>query len=96
MEGNLRQEPGSHDATELVGGMCHGRFLQILGVDCGGNFAPVCKLQSIRMMLAIAAELDYEVHMLDLQTAYSTPTSKKTGSSRWRPVTRPTTKQEFL
>ena len=24
MEGNLRQEPGSHDATELVGGICHG------------------------------------------------------------------------
>ena len=43
---------------------------QIPGVDCGGTFAPVCRLQSIRMMLAIAVELDYEVHMLDVQTAF--------------------------
>ena len=28
-------------------------FLQIPCVDCGGTFAPVCRLQSIRMMLAI-------------------------------------------
>ena len=45
-------------------------FLQMPGVDCGGTFAPVCRLQSIRMMLAIAVELDYEVHMLDVQTAF--------------------------
>ena len=48
-------------------------FSQIPGVDCGGTFAPVCRLQSIRMMLAIAVELDYEVHMLDVQTAYLNP-----------------------
>ena len=28
-------------------------FSQIPCVDCGGTFAPVCRLQSIRMMLAI-------------------------------------------
>ena len=32
--------------------------------------APVCRLQSIRMMLAIADKLDYEVLMLDVQTAF--------------------------
>ena len=42
-------------------------LLRILGVDCGGTFAPVCKLHSIRMMLAITAGLDYEVGMLDVQ-----------------------------
>ena len=31
---------------------------------------PVCRLQSIRMMLVIAAELDYEVLMLDVQMAF--------------------------
>ena len=41
------------------------RWAQVPGIDCGGTFAPVYKLQSIRMMLAIAAELDYEVLMLD-------------------------------
>ena len=45
-------------------------FLQIRDVDCIDTFAPVCRLQSIRMMLAITAELDYEVHMLDVQTAF--------------------------
>ena len=45
-------------------------FSQIPCVDCGGTFAPVCRLQSIRMILEIAVELDYEVHMLDVQTAF--------------------------
>ena len=40
-------------------------FSKIPGVECGGTFAPVCRLQSIRMMLAITVELDYKVHMLD-------------------------------
>ena len=31
------------------------------GVDCSGTFALVCRLQSIRMVLAIAAEMNYEV-----------------------------------
>ena len=38
------------------------KWLQVPGIDCGGTFAPVCRHQSIRMVLAIAAELDYEVH----------------------------------
>ena len=46
------------------------RFLQIPGVDCGGTFAPVYRLQSIRIVLAIATELDYNMHMLGVQTAF--------------------------
>ena len=45
-------------------------FSQIPGVDRGGTFAPVFRLQSIRMMLAIAVELDYDMHMLDVLTAF--------------------------
>ena len=30
---------------------------QVPGVDCGGTFTPVCRLQSIRLVLTIAAEL---------------------------------------
>ena len=40
-------------------------WAQVPGIDCSGTFAPVCRLQSIRMMLVIAAERDYEVFMLD-------------------------------
>ena len=43
---------------------------QVHGRDCGGTYAPVCRLQSIRMVLAIAAELNLEVRQLDVKTAF--------------------------
>ena len=43
---------------------------QVPGVDCGGMFAPVCRLQSIRMVLAIAAEFDFECWKVDCNTAF--------------------------
>ena len=43
---------------------------QVHGRDCGGTYAPVCRLQSIRMVLAIAAELNLEVRRLDVKTAF--------------------------
>ena len=43
---------------------------QVYGRDCGGTYAPVCRLQSIRMVLAIAAELNLEVGQLDVKTAF--------------------------
>ena len=43
---------------------------QVPGVDCGGTFAPVCRLQSIRMVLAIAAEFGFECWQLDYNTAF--------------------------
>ena len=43
---------------------------QVLGIDCDGTSAPVCRLQSIRTVLAIAAELDYKVYMLDVQKVF--------------------------
>ena len=43
---------------------------QVPGRDCGGTFAPVCRLQSIRMVLVIAAEMNWEVVQLDVKTAF--------------------------
>ena len=43
---------------------------QVPGVDYGGTFAPVCRLQSIRMVLAIAAEFDFECWQLDYNTVF--------------------------
>ena len=45
-------------------------WAQVPGIDCGSTFAPVCRLQSIRVILAIVAEPHYEVLMLDVQTAF--------------------------
>ena len=42
----------------------------IAGIDCGSTFAPVCRLQSIRMVLAIAAERNLECWRLDYNTMY--------------------------
>ena len=43
---------------------------QVPGQDCGSTFAPVCRLQSVRMVLAIAAEMYWEVCQLDVKTAF--------------------------
>ncbi|CAN0562946.1 unnamed protein product, partial [Laminaria digitata] len=43
---------------------------QLPGIDCGSTFAPVCRLQSIRMVLAIAAEYNLECWQLDYNTAF--------------------------
>ena len=45
-------------------------WAQVPGIDYGGTFAPVCRLQIICMTLTIAAELDYKVLMLDVQTVF--------------------------
>ena len=42
---------------------------QVPGRDCGGTYTPVCRLQSNRMVLVIAAELNLEVSQLDVKSA---------------------------
>ena len=43
---------------------------QIHGRDSYGTYVPVCRLQSIRMVLAIAAEKNWEVFQVDVNTAF--------------------------
>ena len=43
---------------------------EVPGVDCGGTCAPVCRLQSIRMVLVIAAKFNFECWQLDYNTAF--------------------------
>lgn len=43
---------------------------QVPGINYGGTFAPVCRLQSTRMMLAVASEMDREIWQLDVQTGF--------------------------
>jgi len=45
-------------------------FHQIYGLDYLETFAPVAKLSSIRLILAIAAMMDWEIHQADVDTAY--------------------------
>ena len=43
---------------------------QVSGRDCGGTFSPVCRIQSIGMVLATAAEKGWTVWQLDVQSAF--------------------------
>jgi transposase InsO family protein len=45
-------------------------FSQKAGLDYKETFAPVAKFASIRTLLALAAHQDYEVHQMDVKTAF--------------------------
>jgi hypothetical protein len=45
-------------------------FSQRPGIDYLETFAPVAKIESIRLLLAIAATLDWEVHIIDVDSAF--------------------------
>ena len=59
------KEDNTHKARLVAKGWNQGP-----GRDCDGTFAPVCRLQSIRMVLTIAAETNCEVVQLDLKTVF--------------------------
>ena len=68
---------------------------EVPGVDCGGTFAPVCRLQSIRMVLVIAAEFNFECWQLDYNTAFPNAKSKRKFTLKWHPDTRNSITTEF-
>jgi len=45
-------------------------FSKVPGVDYFDTFAPVARLASIRTVLAMAADLDLELHQIDIKGAY--------------------------
>ena len=49
---------------------CAQGFSQVAGTDFGSTYAPVCRIPSVRIVLAIAASHDWNVIQLDVQTAF--------------------------
>jgi hypothetical protein len=45
-------------------------YAQLYGIDFTETFAPVVRFSSLRAILAIAAAADYEVHQMDVKTAF--------------------------
>jgi hypothetical protein len=44
------------------------------GIDFNETFAPVARITSIRMLLALAAKYDLELQQADISTAFRTAT----------------------
>ena len=40
------------------------------GIDCGATFAPVCRIGSQRLLMAISTEHDWDIYMLHVQNAF--------------------------
>jgi len=45
-------------------------YAQMFGVDFSETFAPVARLDTIRMLLALAAQLGRKIHQLDVKSAF--------------------------
>ena len=43
---------------------------QVHGLDCGSTFSPVCRLQSVRIFVAITVEYDLDMDHMDVSTAF--------------------------
>ena len=46
-------------------------YVQHLGIDFEEVFAPVARLESVRLLLTIAAHYDWGVHHMDVKSAFS-------------------------
>ena len=45
-------------------------YSEVVGVDFNETFAPVAKVSTIRCILALGAKMDFEMHQMDMKTAF--------------------------
>jgi transposase InsO family protein len=62
---NADGNPARHKARLVAKG-----YTQQQGIDYEETFAPVARLDSLRLLLALAAHEDWEIHQIDIKTAF--------------------------
>ena len=45
-------------------------YLQVMGIDYDETFSPVTRLETVRLVLAISAQLCLKIHQMDVETAF--------------------------
>ena len=45
-------------------------FSQVEGIDYNETFAPVTKFNSIQLLLALSAHFNWEIHQMDVKSAF--------------------------
>jgi len=45
-------------------------YMQVMGIDYDETFSPVTRLETVRLVLAIAAQLCLKIHQMDVETAF--------------------------
>ena len=50
--------------------MVEKRFYQVQGVDYHETFAPIAKMDSMRLVLAISTSKHWEVHHMDVKSVF--------------------------
>jgi len=52
-------------------------FSQVEGIDYDYTFAPVARYSSIKLMLALSAQMGWKIHQMDVKTTSSMARSRK-------------------
>ncbi|KAJ9538987.1 hypothetical protein OSB04_031720 [Centaurea solstitialis] len=66
----MQEELNQFSALKVGGSTCCERIRQQEGIDYDQTFAPVARLEAIRMFLAYAAYKDFTVFQMDVKTAF--------------------------
>ena len=56
----------------IQGTTCGKRVHKTYGIDYEETVAPVAKLNTVRVLLSLAANLDWPLHQFDVKNAFST------------------------
>jgi hypothetical protein len=66
----FRNKQDKHDVVTInKARLAAQEFTQIEGIDFGETYAPVARLESIRMLIAYATHHDFKLYQMDIKSA---------------------------